>query len=293
MALAREVRQPLRGLVAQLAKAAIAAERGDEILAETLTADAEARLTQMGALPVLSLVRFVRGRGAVAHQRYEEGYQYLRTAWDPGHPLFNPAVGAWGLSDLVEAAVNTGRRSIAVQYLDDLTVLAGTTGGPLLRATLAYARPLLASDADVESLFIDAIDRDLADWPCYRGRMLLWYGRWLRRRRRIADSRVPLRAALEGFSALAFPALAAVAIEELRASGAAVATEKTGPWAGLTPQELGIARLASTGETNRDIGRRLYLSPRTVQSHLYRIFPKLGITARAQLRDALAEPAYS
>jgi DNA-binding CsgD family transcriptional regulator len=147
---------------------------------------------------------------------------------------------------------------------------------------------MVASDDAAEALYQQALGTDLANWPCYRGRMLLWYGRWLRRQRRVTESRIPLHAALDGFQALAFPELANTARQELRASGDQPGQRSPEAWTQLTPQELQIAQLAAAGVTNRTIGERLYLSPRTVQSHLYRIFPKLGITARHQLRDTFA-----
>jgi DNA-binding NarL/FixJ family response regulator len=158
---------------------------------------------------------------------------------------------------------------------------------------VSYAQPILADDEDAEVLYASALGSGLANWPCYRGRMLLWYGRWLRRQRRIAESRSILRAALDGFDALAFPALADNARQELRASGEKPTERMPDAWARLTPQELQIAQLASAGHTNRSIGERLFLSPRTVQSHMYRIFPKLGITARNQLRDTFSERDFA
>jgi len=197
--------------------------------------------------------------------------------------VYQPHVGAWGLSDLVEACTRTGGRAAASGHLAQLEALAETTSGSLLRATAGYARPLLASDEDAEALYVNAVERDLAAWPCYRGRMFLWYGRWLRRQRRIADSRTPLRAARQTFDTLAFPALADTARRELRASGEASGLRVDQPWDRLTPQELTIAQLAAEGLTNRQIGEKLYLSHRTVGFHLHRIFPKLGITSRNQL----------
>ena len=197
--------------------------------------------------------------------------------------MYQPHVGAWGLSDLDEARTRTGGRAAASGHLALLEALAETTSAPLLRATAGYARPLLAADQDAEALYVNAIECDLEAWPCYRGRMLLWYGRWLRRRRRIAESRTPLRAARQTFDALAFPALADTARRELRASGEASVRRVDQPWDRLTPQELTIAQLAAEGLTNRQIGEKLYLSHRTVGFHLHRIFPKLGITSRNQL----------
>jgi DNA-binding CsgD family transcriptional regulator len=286
IALARETGQTEWVVAAQLAKAAVAAERGDLRVVDALTSEAEALILPLGATPMLALVQFVRGRGAVAHQHYTEGLEHLRRTLDPADAVYHPFIGAWGLSDLVEAAAHTGQNDMADSYLGQLESLAARTSGPLLRAEAAYARPMVASDDAAGALYQRALGGDLANWPCYRGRMLLWYGRWLRRQRRPADSRRPLRTALECFQALAFPELAETARQELRASGEKPQHDLPEAWAQLTPQELQIAQLAAAGETNRKIGEQLFLSPRTVQSHLYRVFPKLGITARNQLRDA-------
>jgi DNA-binding CsgD family transcriptional regulator len=293
IALARETGQLRLAVTAQLAKAVIAAERGDFAVAELLAREAEAVLLPMGATRMLALVQFVRGRGAVAHQHYEEGLEHLRRTLDPADPGYHAFIGAWGLSDLVEAAAHTGRRDAAEAYLGQLESLAAQTSGSLLLATAAYARPMLAGDDALEALYETAVGSDLAQWGCYRGRMLLWYGRWLRRQRRVAESRTRLRAALDSFEALAFPELAECARQELRAAGVTPPRRAPEAWATLTPQELQIAQMAAAGDTNRTIGEQLYLSPRTVQSHMYRIFPKLGVTARAQLRDAFAELSFA
>jgi DNA-binding CsgD family transcriptional regulator len=288
IALARETGQLGSVVAAQLAKAAIAAERGDLRGTETLTREAEALILPMGATPMLALVQFARGRGAVAHQHYAEGFEHLRRTLDPADAAYHPFIGAWGLSDLVEAAAHTGHKDTAEAYLEQLEDLAARTSGSLLRATAGYARVMIATDDAAETLYQQALGTDLANWPCYRGRMLLWYGRWLRRQRRVTESRSPLHAALDGFRALAFPELAETARQELRASGDQPDRRSPEAWTQLTPQELQIAQMAAAGDTNRMIGERLYLSPRTVQSHMYRIFPKLGITARNQLRDTFA-----
>ncbi|MGH3405155.1 MAG: helix-turn-helix transcriptional regulator [Streptosporangiaceae bacterium] len=132
-----------------------------------------------------------------------------------------------------------------------------------------------------------AIDSGLAGWPCFRGRARLLYGRWLRRQRRVADSREPLRAARNGFDALGFADLAERARRELRASGESSRRRAPEAWDQLTPQELQIAKLAADGLSDREIGQQLYISHRTVGYYLHRIFPKLGITSRAQLHAAV------
>jgi DNA-binding NarL/FixJ family response regulator len=117
--------------------------------------------------------------------------------------------------------------------------------------------------------------------------VLLAYGAWLRRRRRVAEARAPLRAARDAFDALGAIPWSERARQELRASGETSRPRTPEVRDQLTPQELQIAQLAAEGLSNREIGHRLYLSHRTVGSHLYRIFPKLGIAARSDLRDAL------
>jgi DNA-binding NarL/FixJ family response regulator len=106
----------------------------------------------------------------------------------------------------------------------------------------------------------------------------------------VTESRTPLREAAQSFDALGLIRFAEQARRELRASGEAPRHRRSDAWAQLTPQEMQIARLAIEGLSNREIGERLYLSHRTVGSHLYRLFPKLGITSRIQLRDALEPP---
>jgi DNA-binding CsgD family transcriptional regulator len=285
--LARETGQPVWAAYAQLAQAAIAGERGDTEVMDGLVREAEALLLPLGATPILAVAQFVRGRGALVQQRYAEGLAHHGRALDPTDPVHHPFVGAWGLSDVVEAAAHSGALDKATAYLEQLESLAAATSGPLLLATAGYARPMVADDDEAECLYRTALERDLVDWPCYRGRMLLWYGRWLRRRRRVVDSRAPLRAAHELFDALAFPLLSERARQELRAAGEASQGRSAQSWDQLTPQELQIARLAAEGLSNREIGQQLYISHRTVGYHLHRIFPKLGITSRGELRAAL------
>jgi DNA-binding NarL/FixJ family response regulator len=120
--------------------------------------------------------------------------------------------------------------------------------------------------------------------------MLLWYGRWLRRQRRVAESRTPLRAGRDLFDALAFNELAESARRELRASGETSRSRTPEAREQLTPQELQIAQLAAEGLSNREIGQQLYISHRTVGYHLHHIFQKLGVTSRSQLHPVVFGP---
>jgi DNA-binding CsgD family transcriptional regulator len=132
---------------------------------------------------------------------------------------------------------------------------------------------LLAPKEEAEPLFRDALAAELQRWPFPRGRVLLAYGEWLRRNRRVAESRAPLRAAREAFDAAGAITWGEHARRELRASGETSHARMPETRDRLTPQELQIAQLAAEGLTNREIGHQLYLSHRTVGSHLYRIFP--------------------
>jgi DNA-binding CsgD family transcriptional regulator len=199
-----------------------------------------------------------------------------------------------GIGALADAAVQCGNQAVATTILGELEALATLTPSPALRFGILYARPILANDNDAERLYLDALASELGAWPFLRARLQLGYGAWLRRRRRIAESRAPLRAARDTFDALGTPRWAERARQELRASGERSRRRVPDTRDELTPQELQIARLAAAGLSNRDIGQQLYLSPRTVASHLYRVFPKLGVTSRSQLASALRpEPESS
>ena len=285
--LARDTGQQMWATSAEIAKASLASERGDFDTAAALAERAEAQLLANGPHAMLALVQFARGRGAVAHQMYSDGYEQLRRTLSVTDIAYHPFLGAWGLSDLIESAVNVGREDEAENYLVMLESLAAQSQTSFLRAILAYAKPLVAADGEAENLFQAAISEGLTEWPCYHGRLLLNYGRWLRRQRRIGESRAPLRAARETFDALAFHGLAETARRELRASGETSGQRIPDARESLSSQELQIAEMAAAGLSNRMIGQRLFLSHRTVESHLYRIYRKLGLTSRVQLSAAL------
>ncbi|UJA19377.1 AAA family ATPase [Thermoleophilia bacterium SCSIO 60948] len=286
--LARETGQVRWAVAADLVRATLAGERGDDATLNALTTRGESELLSIGAQPLLAMVRFARGRAAVAHQNYEEGFAELRRALEPGDISYHRFTGAWGLADLVEAASHVADEAVTLSYLSELERLAEETGSPYLRASLDYVRPLVAADGDADRAFGLALRGEVSRWPCFHGRLQLAYGRWLRRHRRVAESRAPLRAARDGFDALGFGGLAERAREELRASGETSRSRGPDVRDRLTPQELQIAQLAAEGLSNREIGQRLYLSHRTVGSHLYRLFPKLGVSSRNHLGDALA-----
>jgi DNA-binding CsgD family transcriptional regulator len=173
--------------------------------------------------------------------------------------------------------------------VDELEEIASQSSPPILCANLACARPLLAAYDEAEGLFRVALRQDQTGYPFLRARTLFSFGCWLRRHRRSAESRKPLRDSIDLFDALGATSWSMRARQELRATGETIGPRTPDARDRLTAQEMQIASLAAQGLSNREIGERLFLSHRTIGSHLYRIFPKLEITSRGQLRDALAE----
>ena len=162
--------------------------------------------------------------------------------------------------------------------------------GPRLEQLAARARGLLAGLADAEAHFAAPLADPAGDtWPFDRAQLRLDYGEWLRRQRRINDAKPVLGAALETFRRLGAAPWTARAEAELRACGVAAQATPATPDAldGLTAQQREIVILAGRGLTNTEIADRLFLSPRTVASHLYRSYPKLGIAGRHQIHDLI------
>jgi DNA-binding CsgD family transcriptional regulator len=268
---------------ARLVQAVLAGRRGDTITATELASQAERVLMAGGVPPLLALVQLARGAAALGAGRHDEAYEQLARIFDPQDAAYHPQLRGWALVDLAEAAAGGGYQDAARRHYAELIPEAAATGSPLLRASLVVAAPMLATGDDAQARFDAAFGTGLAAWPMHRARLQLAHGMWLRRRQQAGESRAPLRAARDTFDALGADAWAERARRELRAAG-----ERSGQPAPraldlLAPQELQIARLAAEGLSNREIGQQLYLSHRTVRNHLYRIFPKLGITSRAEL----------
>jgi DNA-binding CsgD family transcriptional regulator len=226
------------------------------------------------------------GRAAAGAGDFEACYAHAGALSRPGTLASHNPQALWAALDMVEAAVHTGRDDEARAHADVLrrTDLGRYSPRAALIATAAAA--FVASDADAPELFGEAIAvPGIEGWPFELARVQLAYGERLRRLRRTRDARARLSAARDGFERLGARSWAERAAIEFAATGA---TRGAGTGS-LTPQEREIAELAATGLTNREIAARLYMSHRTVSSHLYRIFPKLGISSRAALRDAIGQ----
>jgi DNA-binding CsgD family transcriptional regulator/tetratricopeptide (TPR) repeat protein len=232
------------------------------------------------------------GIAALADGSYLLAFRQLRQLFgEEGAPVHN-VFSYLGIADLAAAAVRADRRMEGQDVLERALSHLNGTVSPRLDQLTARARGILADPAKAGAYF----DRALSDpageqWPFERAQLLLDQAEWLRRRRRINDAKPGLTEALATFRRLGARSSAQRAEAELRACGVAVlgAPGERDALGELTPQQRQIVRLASDGLTNREIGDRLFLSPRTVGSHLYRSYPKLGVADRHQLRDVITD----
>jgi DNA-binding CsgD family transcriptional regulator len=220
------------------------------------------------------------------HGRYAEALADARAACEREEVV---AFGR-GLVELIEAAVHTGRRDEAAAALDRLSVRTRAAGSDWARGVEARCRALVSDD---ESLYQESIERlaqSRAALELARSRLL--YGEWLRRENRRTDARELLRAAHESSSHMGAGAFAERARRELLATGETARRITADNWDALTPQEMQVARLARDGYTNPEIGAQLFISSRTVEYHLHKVFRKLEVSSRRQLRDALEDSSH-
>jgi DNA-binding CsgD family transcriptional regulator len=205
--------------------------------------------------------------------------------------LDGPFTTVWALSELIEAAVRSGHAERASDAMSRLS--ASTVSGSDWAAGIeARSQALLGDGQDAEHCYQEAVARlgqtrlrpDLA-------RAHLLYGEWLRRENRRLDARVPLRAAFDLFAAMGAEAFGERARKELVATGEKVRRQPAAAGHDLTPQETHIARLARDGYMNAEIAAELFLSARTVEWHIRKVFAKLGIASRRELKDALTSPS--
>jgi DNA-binding CsgD family transcriptional regulator/tetratricopeptide (TPR) repeat protein len=285
--LAQETRQPLIMATAGAVQAILAALRGDFEAAEAAAAHAEQICVPLRASAVLAATQLARGLAYLGAGRPADAVAHLRRIHDPADPAHHYAIRCYTIGDLAEAALRSGDRPGAGVFMQEIETAARQTPSPALHGGLRYARALLASGDEADGLFRSALRAGMSTGPFLRARVQLAHGAWLHQHRRDAAARTPLRAAIEVFDALGVIPWSERARQQLRATGERSRLRIPGARDQLTPQELQIAQMAADGLTNREIGQKLYLSHRTISSHLYRIFPKLGITSRAELRPVL------
>jgi DNA-binding CsgD family transcriptional regulator len=275
---------------ADLITGTVMAARGDTEAARTRVRRALARDPEHSR-SVTARARHALGLAALADGDHARAYGQLRQLFtDDGQPLHHH-VSYLGVADLAAAA--RADRSLETRHiLGHAEAAAGGAQSPRLAQLFSRAWGILA-DLDAPGTYFDKALADPAGdlWPFERARLNLDYGEWLRRRRRINEAKPLLAAALEAFRQLGAGPWIQQAKAELRACGVSISGAPAAPDAlsELTPQQLEIIYLAASGHTNREIANRLFLSPRTVSSHLYRSYPKLGISGRYQLRGLIAQ----
>jgi DNA-binding CsgD family transcriptional regulator len=264
----------------------LAGYRGDEAQASALIEASEPTAIARGEGVVLTFGELAR---AVLHNglgHYQEALGPAQSASARDELL----VSVWSLPELVEAAARSGGTGLAADALERLSERTRAAGTESALGIEARSRALVSDGESAERLYREAIER------LGRTRMRpalvrthLLYGEWLRREKRRADAREQLRGAYEGFTAMGLEAFAERSRRELLATGETVRMRTVQTREEFTAQEMQIARLAGDGLTNPEIGAQLFLSARTVEWHLRKIFTKLDITSRKQLRGALRD----
>jgi DNA-binding CsgD family transcriptional regulator len=270
------------GTLAPYGALALAALQGDECKLSALTDAASRDATERGEGAGMAAVGMASALLYIAVGRYQEALTgaQLATA-SPG----NIATPPWAIAELIEAATRTGKADLAADAYERLAEMTAASGTDWALGIQARSHALLSEGAEAEELYREAISR--LQRTCLRiclARAHLLYGEWLRRERRRTDARTHLRTAFDMLDSMGVGAFAERARRELQAAGE-TARKRTAAARNdeLTAQEAQIARLATEGLSNPEIGARLYISAHTVQYHLRKVFAKLGITARSQL----------
>jgi DNA-binding CsgD family transcriptional regulator len=263
----------------------MAAWRGDEAgalkLFEAARPAGKARGEGMG-LGVLDWATALLHNG---NGRYAEALEAARRSCE----YDDVGVFAWSLAELIDAAVRSGATDAASAALDRLSERTRASGTDWALGIEAGSRALLSEGGDAEPLYREAIERlERSRGAVHLARARLRYGEWLRRENRRVDAREQLRAAHESFGRIGAEAFAERARGELLATGETAPRRTVETRDVLTPQEAQIARMASDRQTNPEIGAQLFISPRTVEYHLRKVFTKLDVSSRKELRNALA-----
>jgi len=268
----------------------LAAWRGQAAETKALVevASREATIRSEGvALAICDYARAVLANGLGI---YDEALAAARSA----SSFEEVVVENWGLSELIEPATRTGRTDLAVVALDRLAMKAKATGTGWALGVEARSRALLSVGADAEQKFLAALEHlGASRIRTELARTHLLYGEWLRREGRRTDARRELRTAHEMFMAMGMDAFLERSRRELLATGETVRKRTVEAFDELTPQELHISRLASDGMTNPEIAAQLFLSPRTVEWHLRKVYDKLSVTSRRELAGALPSGSRS
>ncbi|GAA3812654.1 helix-turn-helix transcriptional regulator [Streptomyces chiangmaiensis] len=270
-------------------KAIVAASRGDTDTAQTLTDRMADWATPRGVRSALDYARHVQAVASISDGDFESAYRHASAVSPPGRLAPYTPHALWLIFDLVESAIRSNHRVEAVDHVRALREAHVEEFSPRLALLLGGCAALACEEDDVAlRLFDKALSAPGVDrWPFDRARVQLARGERLRRARETMAARNSLVSALQVFEQLGARAWAQRATKELRAAGWNVPRSDDQQKQELTPQEREIAQLAASGLTNKQIAEQLFISHRTVGAHLYQVYPKLGISSRAALRDAL------
>lgn len=230
-----------------------------------------------GARIALGIMALAAGRPHEALEQFEALWRSWPTTSRRGQVLLV-------VPDLVEAAVRSGQPARCRDLTSALVAWAQSSGLAEALALATRSRALLETGEEAERAYLEALRLHAAtERPLDHGRTALLYGEFLRRRRRRRDARPPLRMALDTFERLGTPVWAERARSELRATGETVHRRVPNALVSLTGQEMQIVSAVGAGLTNREVAAQFFISPRTVDHHLRRVFSKLGISSRAEL----------
>lgn len=275
--------------VGQFLQAAVATCRGDHVKSRALTEQMSRWAAPRRVGVVSAYVWHVKSLDASSRGDFEEAYRCASAVSPAGQLTSRVPNALWLIMELVEAAARSGRPGEAAAHVAAARDAHIGELSPRLSLILAGAAAMAAGDHDYPDLFEQALRLPDADrWPFDLARIRLAYGERLRRTQSPSDARAHLRTAIDAFEHLGARPWAARAGNELRATGIQRGRPDSPSDASLTARQRQIAQLAAAGLSNKQIAERLFISPRTVGYHLHQVFPKLGVTSRAALRDALA-----
>jgi DNA-binding CsgD family transcriptional regulator len=259
--------------------------RGNEAEASAIIARQIQRATSTGEKLVVTMAHWF---AAVLYNSLGQYDRAMSSATQATSFQFELLDAVFALPELVEAAVRAGKTEVARGALERLSVTTQPSATDWGLGLEARCRALVRTDGTAEPYYREAIERlGRTSLRPELARSHLVYGEWLRRERRRIDARAELRCAYEQFTTIGMDAFADRAGRELAATGETVRKRSVETLRDLTPQELQIARLAAEGQTNPEIGAQLFISARTVEWHLRKVFTKLDVTSRGKLKQRL------
>ena len=265
----------------------LAAWRGDRQTTYALRAGAIEAATAFGEWSAIEVAEWAT---SVLHNGLGE-YAEAAAAAERAYDLDVLGLGVWVQPELIEAAVRNGDRPAAEAAFARLVERSSRSSTAWGRGIEAATRALLSEGAQAEELYLEAVDQlSRSRLAVLHARAILNYGEWLRREHRRVDARAQLKAAHAAFESMGAHGFAERARRELLATGETVRKRSIDTRDELTPQEAQIARLAAERMTNPEIAAQLYLSHRTVEYHLRKVFAKLDISSRRELARVLAAP---